>query len=331
MRTAQITKNLQNKFFYKRPTTKTTVSTNILIIAEKKKQVQSYLDALKNKNQDYKYLRISKITLVSKDKKTEIKTLGETLPEYDAVFIQARTSLAPFIEPLLEELQNLNTFISVKKGSYYIGANEPYQFVTLALAEVPTPKTITTASTKNISKVAEKISYPIIVKTFLGKKVQQSLVIHTKTELNGFVRSIKTEVDAFMIREFIESDVISCAVIGHKVIAVKRKYADEEITDIHAGQTYRLSETDHATVLHAAKANGYEIARVDLAKGRVVKIDPIIPVEEFNTASADNIEEYVADFLIEKALQHEKKAKIPFDFFGLRKIIEKTPIGGLLK
>ena len=62
-----------------------------------------------------------------------------------------------------------------------------------------------------------------------------------------------------------------------------------------------------------------------------MKIEPTIPLEAFNTAAADKIEEYIADFLIEKALQHEKKAKTQHDFFGLRKIIEKTPFGGMLK
>lgn len=307
------------------------MGTNILIIAEKKKLIQPYLDALKNREQEHTYLRVSKITLVSKQNKTEIKSLGEEINQYDAVFIQVRTSLAPFIEPLLEELEILQTYTSAKKGSYYIGNNEPYQFVNLALNNIPTPKTITTASTKNISKVSEKISYPIIVKTFLGKKVQQSLLIHTKTELNSFVRSIKTELDAFMIREFIESDVISCAVIGKRVIAVKRKYIDEEVSEIQNGQSYRLNETDHETAIMAAKSNGYDIARVDIAKGRVVKIEPTIPIEAFNIAAADNIEEYVADFLIEKSIQHEKKKTTPFDFFGLRNIIKKTPLGGMIK
>ena len=282
--------------------------------------------AIANRGFNATYRRVSKITLVSKASKTTIKSLGEEIPIYDAVFIQTRTSLAPFIEPLLEELETLNSYTTAKKGSYFIGWNEAYQFVTLALAQIPTPKTITTASGKNIEKISKKISYPVSVKTFLGKKAQQSLIIHNASELNSFVRSIKTDIDAFLIREFAEGDVVSSAVIGNKVFSVKRKYSEEKVSEIRNGQFYKLSEHDHETAVHAAKACGYDIARVDIVKGRVIKVDPIIELDDFNLACSDNIEEYVAEFLIEKAQKHAHKPKVRADFFGIRKFLQKSSL-----
>ncbi|MEI7961872.1 MAG: hypothetical protein WCI04_06070 [archaeon] len=303
----------------------------ILIVAEKKKQVKPYLEAFANRGIDATYLRVSKITLVSKTNKTTIKSLGEEIPIYDAVFIQTRTSLAPFIEPLLEELETLNSYVTTKKGSYYIGWNEAYQFVTLALAQIPTPKTITTASAKNIEKVSKKISYPVSVKTFLGKNAQQSQIIHSASELNSFVRSIKTDIDAFLIREFFEGDVISSAVIGNKLFSVKRKYMEDKVTEIRNGLFYKLSEHDHETVVHAAKACGYDIARVDIVKGHVIKVDPLIELEDFNLACSDNIEEYVAEFLTDKATKHAHKPKASADFLGIRKFLQKTPLKDVFK
>jgi hypothetical protein len=40
------------------------------------------------------------------------------------------------------------------------------------------------------------------------------MIVKTDDELNNFVKSIKTNVDGFMLREFIEADIISCVVIG---------------------------------------------------------------------------------------------------------------------
>lgn len=302
---------------------------NILVLAEKKKKVQPVLDALKRKGHAT-YLRLSKIVLVSKKNRTRIKAFGRELDEYDAVFIHARTSLAPFIEPLLEELEKIGCYTNVKKGSYYAGWNEPYLMVALTQAGVLIPKSISTGSAKNVETIASKISYPAIVKTYLGKKVQHVLLVNSSKELKLFAKSLKTEIDGFLIREFIEGDVISCAVIGEKIFSVKRKCA-EETKEIFEGKMYKLSEKDEELVLNTAKATGYNIARIDLVKGKIIKVEPFIPIKEFNVACSDQIEIHIANYLIEKALEHEANKIIPYDFLGIRKFISKTIFAPLLK
>jgi glutathione synthase/RimK-type ligase-like ATP-grasp enzyme len=304
---------------------------NILIIAEKRTQIKPYLDALTERGQSPKYIRVSKITLVSKQNETLIKSLGEEVEAYDAVFIQTRTSLAPFIEPLLEELEAINSYTSIKKGSYFTGWNEPYQFVTLALANVPTPKTITTASVKNIEQLSKKISYPILINTYIGKKNQQTLVINSNRELNGFVKSIKTEIDGFMIREFIEGNVISSIIVGKKTFSIKRNYNGEEVEPIKSGKYYTMTENENETAIKAAAACGYDIARVDTIRGKVIKVTPMFSIEDFNNICSVKIEDYVAEFLIEMAKKHENKVLAPYDFLGLKKLLGKTILKGLLK
>jgi len=304
---------------------------DILVIAEKKGIANPIVNALREKGAHADYLRVSKITLVSKQKETLIKSLGEKTPYYDAVIIQVRATLAPFIEPLLEELHDQECYVSAKKGAYYNAMNEPYQFVTLALGDVPTPKTLTSGSAKNIEKVSTRISYPLIAKYFIGRKAQQEIIVETSAELNHFIKSIRTETDGFMLREYISGDAISCAVIGRKIFAIKRKQKDGIISELSAGETYKLSEEDHKTAIAAAHACGFDIARVDLAKGRVVKIEPMIPWVEFDRISSENLEEAAASFLIEKAKTNRHKNKPKYDFLGLRKIIDGTRFKGVLK
>ncbi len=304
---------------------------NILIIAEKRTQVKPYIDALNERGQNTKYIRVSKITLISRQNETIIKSLGEEVEAYDAVFIQTRTSLAPFIEPLLEELTAINSYTNAKKGSYFTGWNEPYQFVTLALANIPTPKTITTASVKNIEQLSKKISYPILINTYLGKKNQQTLVINSNRELNTFVKSIKTEIDGFMIREFIEGNVISSIIVGEKTFSVKRGYNGEEVESVKNGKYYTMTDNEKETAIKAAKACGYDIARVDMIKGKVIKVSPTLSIEDFNNVCSVKIEDFVAEFLIEMAKQHENRVLAPYDFLGLKKILGKTILGRFLK
>lgn len=302
---------------------------NILILAEKKKKVQPILDAL-NKKGHSTYLRLSKIILVSKKSRTRIKAFGSELDEYDAIFIQARTSLAPFIEPLLEEIEKIGPYTNIKKGSYYAGWNEPYLQVALTQAGIPIPKSISTGSSTNVESISAKISYPAIVKTYLGKKVQHVLLVNSARELKLFAKSLKTDIDGFLVREFIQGDVISCAVIGEKIFSVKRK-CSEEAKEISEGKIYKLSEKDKEIVLNTAKATGYDIARIDLVKGKIIKVEPSIPIEEFNISCADHIENHIANHLIDKALEHEANKILPYDFLGIKKFISKTIFAPILK
>jgi glutathione synthase/RimK-type ligase-like ATP-grasp enzyme len=305
---------------------------DILIIAEKKARAEPFVNALLKRHVHAKYLRVSKITLVSKQKETQIKTLGKEIHKADGVFIITRASLAQFIEPMLEELQNRKIYCTAKKGSYYIALNEPYQFVTLAIGGIPTPKTIMSGSAKNLENISKKVSYPLIAKTFIAKKAQQALVVNNGKELKGFIKSIKAEIDGFMLKEFIEADTISCAVVGKKVFAIRRKQNAGEISDLAQGKPYKPSEAEEKTAISAAITCGLDIARVDLSKGKVTKVEPTFNLEAFNNITSEHIEDHVAEFLIDKAEeQHEDIRKLSYDLLGIKKIISKTILGRFFK
>lgn len=304
---------------------------DILILAEKKKNAEMFVNAIKAKGHNAAYIRLSKITLVSKQNESLIKSKGEELEQYDAVFIQARTTLAPFIEPLLDQLESEGCYSTARKGSYYIGMNEPYQFVTLSLAKVPIPKAITSGNAKNIEHLSKHLTYPLLAKSFIGKNVQQAIVVTNARALNNYIKSIKTEIDGFMLRQFTRSDVISCVVIDSRIFAVRRKFVDGMTEEIKEGKIYKLPDNDSKTAILAAQTCGYDIARVDLCKGKVVKVDPMVPWNDFDKICSEKIEDYVADFLIEKAIQNEGKRKIKYDFLGLRKLFKNTILGWLFK
>jgi glutathione synthase/RimK-type ligase-like ATP-grasp enzyme len=297
---------------------------NILVIAEKKAATKPIIEAIREKGAHAKYLRISKIMLVTNKNETLIKALGMEIPRYDAVFLQARTSLAPFVEPLLDEIEKIGSYANTKKGSYYLASNEPYLFIALAHANIPTPKTISTASKQILEKDSKKISYPVLVKTFSGKKEQQALIMHNQTQLNYFIKSIKTEIDAFLVREYLEGELISCAKIGKRIFAVKRiEDTKGNIPQIKKGQTYRLTETEEKSVNNAAETIGYDTARIDLVKGKIIKIDPIIPLHEFNEVCSMNLEEEMARHLIKKAEEYADRVKRKYTLIEIaKKMIE---------
>ena len=303
---------------------------NILILAERKKKVQNLINAL-SKSRNTTYLRLSKLVLVSKKNRTRIKAFGTELDEYDAIYIHARTSLSQFIEPLLEEIEQIGSYTNIKKGSYYIGENEPYLSVVLTQAGIPTPNSISTGSVKNVESIAKKIKYPLIIKTFYSKKLQQVLLVNTPRELKLFIKSIKTEIDGFLIREFIKGDIISSAVIGEKIFSVKRKYVEANSKEIEEGKKHKLNQKEKEIILKTLKVVGYDVARIDLVKGKVIRVEPIIPFEEFSEVYKNQIELQLAKHLTQKATEHEANKIIPYDFLGIRKFLSKTFFAPMIK
>jgi len=303
----------------------------ILVIAEKQKIAQPFVDAMKAKGAKTNYLRILKISLVSKHKNTLIKALGEDIPKYDAVFLQARVSLAPFVEPLIEELKRKEVYVNCSPGSYFVAMNALYKFVCLALAGVKTPKTLTSGSVKNIERISKTISYPLLAKSFKGRDVQQSMVVENEKELNAFVKSIKHNIDGFMLREFIKGNMLSCAVIGEKVFAVSRKINGFVVSDLEKGVCSKPSDEESKEAIAASKACGFDIAWVDLVNGHVVKVEPGLPWKKFNKLCSENLEEYVANFFIDKINEKGAKKNAIDDIKDLSKVLSKTIFSRLLK
>ncbi|NMA44335.1 MAG: hypothetical protein GX950_00790 [Candidatus Diapherotrites archaeon] len=302
----------------------------VLVLAEKKKIAENFVKAFLEKGITAKYLRLSKVMLVSKKDKTEIKLVGSNIDNFDAVFLQARSSLAPFVEPLLEELTNQGFYVNSKKGSYYLSDNEPYTFVSLAINNVKTPKTLTSGSGKNIERVSKNISYPLLVKSFVGKKAQQAIIANNGKELNSFVKSIKSDIEGFMLREYIDEPVISCIVVGDEVFSVKRKTKDQVVVPIDKGEYYKLPDSDKENVLNATKVIGLDIAKVDLVKGRVISIEPNINLKNFNKICSADIESRIVDFYLSK--ENEIKRKSIFsELKDIRSIFSKTIFGRFFK
>jgi glutathione synthase/RimK-type ligase-like ATP-grasp enzyme len=302
----------------------------ILVLAENRKMAKPFVGAFYSKGIHAKYVRLSKVVLVSRNKKTEIRLVGDDIEQYDAVFLQARPSLAPFVEPLIEELINQGFYVNAKPGSYYLAQNQPYLFVTLAMNGIKTPKTITSGSGKNIERLSSKISFPLLAKSFIGKDVQQALIVNNAKELNAFVNSIKNDIDGFMVCEFIESDVVSCIVVGGNIFAIKRKVNDCVCAPLEKGRSYRVSDYDKETILAAAKTCGFDIARLDIVKGRIIAVEPLIEINEFDKVCSELIETYIADFYNEQ-YPFIKRKTIFSEIKEIKSFFSKSVFGRLFR
>jgi len=303
----------------------------ILVIAENEDSVEGFIPKLRNKGFEANFLQLIKINMVSKHKLTLIKAVQENIPRYDAIFLQSRTNLAPFIEPLLDEVVTQNIYINCRPGAYYVVSNEPYLFVTLAMGNVPTLDTITVGSAQGVEQVGSKLVFPVMIKSFKGNVAQQALVVNSKKELGSFVKSIKGAVDAFLIREFVEDDVYSCVVIGEKAFGVIRKHKEQDVDPLEKGKSTTLGDHDKEIATKAARVCGLDIAQVNIVDGKVISVSPIIDWNVFSKVTSVDYEDQVAQFYFDKVKQFGEKRTFVDELKGIKDALSKTVFGRLIK
>jgi glutathione synthase/RimK-type ligase-like ATP-grasp enzyme len=303
----------------------------VLIVAENESHVEGFVNAFEEKGFEARFLSFSQINLISKHKNTLIKAKGENIPRYDAVFMQARLNLAPFIEPLMDELIHQNIYVNCRPGSYYTCSNEPYEFVALALGHVDTIKTFSVGNPAGLESVAKKVTFPVMVKSFIGTEAQQALVVNSENELSILSKSIKKEMDGFIVREFINDDVLTCAVVGDKVFAVKRKLVGCAASKISEGKQYSISDNEKDTAKKAALVCGFDIAQVDMVDGKVIHVQPKISWKAFNKVTSEQIESHVAQLYVDKVSHFGEKKTFADDLKDFGKMFSKTVFGGIFK
>ncbi len=246
-------------------------------------------------------LSISKLNLVSRGGKTKIVNGGLRIEDYDAVYLRAGLKLTAFVEPLLDELKNEHIYVQVRRGAYYVNGNEALQLSALNGKGIPIAKTVLAGNPKLIKDSIEKFRYPVIMKSFVGQKKIQTIIIETPRSLRSFTKSFKMELDAVVLREFEDSDLVQCAVIGGKVFAIKRRWNGTELERLSKGIAYSPSDSEKVTAIQAARACKCEIATVKLSKGLVTGVLPEINFVVFNRKTGENLYESVASFFHDRA------------------------------
>ncbi len=247
------------------------------------------------------YLNISKINLVSRGGRTKIVNGGTKVEDYDAVYLRTNLKMAPFVEPLLDELKEEGIYTQFRPGAYYVNSNEGLQVSVLNAKGLPVAKSVVVSDPKIIKDSTEKLNYPIIFKSFKGQTKIQSILIESPRSLRSIAKSIKMDLDVIILREFEEADLLQCAVIGGKVFAIRRRWNGTEIDKLAKGIPYTVSDQERYVAIKAARACSCEIATVKISRGNVTEVMPDINFAVFNQKTGVNLFEVVADYFSRRA------------------------------
>ncbi|MFH1588263.1 MAG: hypothetical protein ABIA76_02930 [Candidatus Diapherotrites archaeon] len=247
------------------------------------------------------FIYLSRVGLLTKNNKTKIAAGNVNFEKYDCVYIKADPELTQFVEPLADELRQKGIYCNIKPESYYIVSNKPYLYSVLHQKKIEAQKTTIIHSHSMILDSITSFEYPILIKTFSGIKKTQSLVIDSLRGLKSFIKSIKASVSAVTIQEYLQGDVIYCAVIGEKVFAYKRKWIEKEFEHSQKMLSVALSDKEKEQALKSSEACSLDIALVKMINGKVINVHPLLDLSTFNKALGKELQETIGQYFMEKA------------------------------
>ncbi|MCX6802920.1 MAG: hypothetical protein NT067_07505 [Candidatus Diapherotrites archaeon] len=201
---------------------------------------------------------------------------------------------------MLDEIERRGIYCQVKAGSHYALSNEPLQTTTLNAYAVKIPRTFVFRSQGKVKILANKLSYPALVKTFAKGEKSQRFIVDSQKSLLAMAEGVKHELDGMIVREFIEGDIDQCAVIGNKVYNIQRKFEKGVIQPAKKAKMSSLSSKDTETAIHAARICGCDIATVKMCKGYVLKVKPLVDFLLYNRKTGADLLADVTELFAEK-------------------------------
>jgi len=246
-----------------------------------------------------KEFNLKEISLYSDRKSSRIEGERLGIKNTNAVYLEAGLQLTHLAEPLLDEIERRALYCQVKAGSHYVLSNELLQITTLNNYNVRMPRTFIFKDRSKLKTLSDKLSFPLLFKTFSNGTKSQSFIVKSKKSLLSVSDGIKYKIDGLLLREFISGDVDMCAVIGQKVYTLSRKFEKGDLQPVKKAVASKLSTQDTEAAVHAAKVCGCDIATVKMCRGYVLKVKPLVDFLLFNKKTGENLFEDVAELFAE--------------------------------
>ena len=274
---------------------------DVAVIAEQKtKDLEQLIAAFRSRKVSSEFLEAGNLGIFVEKSVSTVFKEGTPFNKYSSIFLSLPVQFTLFAEPFLSELVDSGTYCQLKPNSYYILSNKPFLYSTLNSKGVLLPKTDILADKETIDSSVSDFSYPLIVKTFLGLKKTNSVLVESERSLRSFVKSISMDVDAVTIQEYLSGDVDQTLVIGDDCYTVKRKWVEKELSHSKKAVSTKLSENEKEMAIKAARVCGMDIGVVKMIGGRVIGVRNRIDMRLFNDALSQDLFDKVASHYAEK-------------------------------
>lgn len=201
---------------------------------------------------------------------TSVMYKGSDLTEFDAVYIRTADNDQYFAEHLVEVLNEAGVVTQADSDAYAYESNKFYSMKVLADCGVNVPDSVYTLSPETAIDAADRLHYPVILKTAEGGGGEGVMRVSSKNELRPIMDAMKSFEQDIVLQEFLEHDGRDnrVIVIGDHVVAYSRSSEGEEWrSNISGGGEREKAELDEEmkkTAKVAARATGFDMCGCDI-------------------------------------------------------------------
>ncbi len=259
------------------------------------------------------------LKFVHGEEKTKVLYKDIDLTEFDAVYIRTDDRDMFFSEHLAEVLNEQGVITQAENDTYSIESNKFYSMKILNENGIRVPESVYTLSPDVAVNAAERLGYPVIMKTVKGVGGTGVMRAGSENELKPVMDTMKSFEQEICLQEYKEhhGKDTRIIVVGDYVTAYSRQSeGDEWRSNLGAGGERVEAEINvemKKTALRAARATGFDICGCDVIEtddgsSCILEINGSFGIsEEMNQIIGDDVVLKLVERMHEKALEQKRK------------------------
>lgn len=254
--------------------------------------------------------------------KPEAHFKGEILPNFDAIIPRIGASVTFYGTAVLRQFEVMGSFPLNESVAISRSRDKLRSLQLLARKGVGLPNTGFANSPDDIQDLIKMVGgAPLVVKLLEGTQGIGVVLAETKKAAESVIEAFMGLKANILVQEYIKEASgadIRCLVIGDKVVAAMKRQAQpgEFRSNLHRGGSatlVKITPTERATAVKAAKVMGLNVAGVDLLRSErgplVMEVNSSPGLGGIEAATGKDIASMIIEFIEKTAKPHKTRTK----------------------
>jgi ribosomal protein S6--L-glutamate ligase len=280
------------------------------------------VDACRQRGHDSIVLDVLRCYMDIEPSKPDVHFKGESLPSIDAVIPRIGASVTFYGTAVLRQFEMMGSFPLNESVAISRSRDKLRSLQLLARKGVGLPKTGFAHHPDDVQDLIKMVGgAPLVIKLLEGTQGIGVVLAETKKAAESVIEAFMGLRAHIMVQEFIKEAGgadIRCFVIGDKVVASMKRQAmpGEFRSNLHRGGSatlVKISPTERATAVKAAKVMGLNVAGVDILRSDrgplVMEVNSSPGLEGIELATGKDVAGMIIDFVEKNAKPHRTRTR----------------------
>lgn len=254
--------------------------------------------------------------------KPEAHFKGETLPMFDAVIPRIGASVTFYGTAVLRQFEMMGAYPLCESVAISRSRDKLRSLQLLSRKGIGMPDTGFAHNPDDIQDLIKMVGgAPLVIKLLEGTQGIGVVLAETKKAAESVLEAFMGLKANILVQEYIKEAGgadIRCFVIGDKVVAAMKRQAQlgEFRSNLHRGGSaslIRITPSERATAIKAAKAMGLNVAGVDLLRSErgplVMEVNSSPGLEGIEQATGKDVASMIVEFIEKNAKPHRTKTR----------------------